>query len=427
MPNTNEIATTRKDIDIFAGWLNHLENPDPVLRTEAAGKGLKLYDEVDMDAHAGSVLQTRYLAVAGSEWEVVPTDDSHQAKEIARFVHDAINGCNFSLVVQELLQAVLYGFYGGEVMWTQRGGAWVPAKIICKHPRRFSFALDREPRLLTPDNMIEGEALPDRKFIVFTWGSSDNPYGKGLGQKLWWPVWFKKVGIKWWLVFLEKFGIPTTVGKYPPGTDPKQQAALLDAIAAIQTETGVKIPDTMAIELLEATRVGNARHETLCEYMDRQISKAVLGQTATTEGTPGKLGNEDAQKEVRQDIEKADADLLCETLNATLVHWIVDYNFAGVVDYPTLLIRTETKQDLKALADRDKIILGDLGFGKRVPVSYIAKTYGYPIAKKGEETITQGKKQNDVKYFKSRYAHNDNTKKILFQIAGRNKTKSFWF
>ena len=64
-PITDEIATTQKDIDVFAGWLQRLENPDPTLRTESKGKGLKLYDEVDRDSHAGSVLQTRYLSVVG--------------------------------------------------------------------------------------------------------------------------------------------------------------------------------------------------------------------------------------------------------------------------------------------------------------------------------------------------------------------------
>ncbi len=111
------------------------------------------------------------------------------------------------------------------------------------------------------------EDLPDRKFIVFTYGSSDNPYGNGLGQKLWWPMWFKKNGIKFWLVFLEKYGMPTALGKYPPGTPPDQQAALLDALDAIQNETGIKIPETKAIELIEASRQGTATYGEMCEYI----------------------------------------------------------------------------------------------------------------------------------------------------------------
>jgi len=76
--------------------------------------------------------------------------------------------------------------------------------------------------------MIEGEPVPDRKFICFTYGSTDNPYGKGLGQKLWGPVWFKKHGIKFWVLFCEKFGSPTARGKYPPGTPKEDQQKLLE-------------------------------------------------------------------------------------------------------------------------------------------------------------------------------------------------------
>jgi len=400
-PITDEIATAAKDIDIFAGWLKRLENPDPTLRTESQGKGLKLYDEVDRDPHAGSVLQTRYLSVVGKDWSIAPAiageaqgarrkaQGETQNQKIADFVSAALVNINFDQARMELLQGILYGFYVAEVIWTVRDGMIVPAKLRAKHPRRFSFSIDRELRLLTPSNMIEGEPVPDRKFIQFTYGSSDNPYGKGLGQKLWWPVWFKKNGIKFWLVFLEKFGMPTGVGKYPPGTEPAQQQALLDAIDAIHSETGVKIPDNMAIELLEATRTGTVTYESLCEYMDKQISKAVLGQTGTTEGTPGKLGNESTQDETKDDITEADADLLDECLNNTLIRWIVDYNFPGVTEYPKIQTRVEAEKDLKPLADRDMLLTRDIGLpvGKR----YFYETYNIPEPEEGEDIVTPNK------------------------------------
>jgi len=386
---TDEIATAEKDIDVFAGWIKRLENPDPTLRTEAGGKGLKLYDEVDRDPHAGAVLQSRSFSVISKDWEILPGEDTAPAEKITEFVKDALKNTNFNQMRQELLQAILYGFYVSEVIWEIKNGNILPRRIRAKHPRRFSFTTDRQLRLLTPQNMIEGEPVPDRKFIRFTYGSSDNPYGKGLGQKLWWPVWFKKHGIKFWMVFLEKFGMPTAVGKYPSGTEPDQQSALLDAIDAIQNEAGVKIPDTMAIDLLEATRSGNVTYESLCEYMDKQISKAVLGQTATTEGTPGKLGNEDAQNETRQDVMEADAGLLDECMNNSLIKWITDYNFPGVSNYPRLHTRTEEEKDLKPLADRDKIIITDMGMGKRIPETYISETYNIPLANDNEAVIGQ--------------------------------------
>ena len=388
---TDEIATASKDIDIFSGWINRLENPDPTLRTEAGGKGLKLYDEVKRDCHAGSVLQTRYLAVIGKPWSIIPAgseSDEPDAKneEIASFVEQTLNAANFEQAMQELLQAILYGFYSAEIIWTNTNKGIRISKIRSKHPRRFSFTVDRELRLLTPADMIEGEPVPDRKIIIFNYGSSDNPYGEGLGQGLWWPIWFKKHGIKFWMIFLEKFGMPTAVGKYPSGTDTTQQQALLDAIDAIQNETGVKIPDTMAIELLEATRAGNVTYESLCDYMDRQISKRVLGQTLTTEVKgAGSYAASQTHDEVRQNIIEADAGLLCECLNETIVRWIVDYNFPGVTEYPQLKIRVKEEKDLLPLAERDKIVVSEIGLpvGKK----YFYDTYGIPRPDDNDETV----------------------------------------
>lgn len=394
-PAVNEIATIAKDIDLYAGWLNRLENPDPVLRTEAAGKGLKLYDEIDRDSHAGSVLQTRAFAVVGKDWSIVPARSARKAGRpaatsqeqfVADFVTEVLEGCNFDQARAELLQAVLYGYSVVEVLWKVRPDGRIGiGKLLGKHPRRFVFTPERKLRLLTPQRMIDGEPVPARKFVAFTFGDSDNPYGKGLGRRLWWPVWFKKNGIKFWMIFLDKFGMPTTVGKYPPGTLQEDQDKLLAAIDAIQTDTGIKIPETMSIEFLEAARAGTVTHEALCEYMDRQISKAVLGQTASTEGTPGKLGNEAAQNEVRQDILEADADLLDTVINETLVRWIVDYNFAGVTDYPKIITHAAARPDLKERIEIDSRLASDVGLpmGRQ----YFYETYGIPEPAAGEELV----------------------------------------
>lgn len=45
------------------------------------------------------------------------------------------------------------------------------------------------------------------------------------------------------MTFLDKFGSPTAVGKYPAGTPESDQAKLLSALAAILQDAGVMIPD----------------------------------------------------------------------------------------------------------------------------------------------------------------------------------------
>ncbi|MEW6378076.1 MAG: DUF935 family protein [bacterium] len=395
-----EIATTGKDLDVFGGWINRLENPDPVLLTEARGKGIRLYDEVVRDPHAFSVLQTRYLAVVGKEWSVVPAGNHRRASksgrdlpdvQIAQFVESVLMDCNFDQLRLEILQAILYGYYGAEIIWKVKNGNIVIDRFLGKHPRRFCFTLEREPRLLTPASMINGDPLPDRKFLIFQYGDSDNPYGQGLGQKLWWPVWFKKHGIKFWVIFMEKFSMPTPIGKYPAQAR-EQRTKLLEAIDAIRTETGIVIPDSMSIELMEASRQGDGSYLAACEYFDRQISKTALGQTLTTDvGSRGSYAASQIHDEVRQDIIEADADLLDGYLNKVLIPWIVDYNFPGVTSYPRLVTHAGKKPDLADRSQIDRTLVTEIGLP--IAKSYFYETYGLPQPLEGEEVVSKNSGQ----------------------------------
>ncbi len=391
-----EIASITKNYDVFYGYINQpFINPDKVLKTQSNGKGIKLYDEVMVDPQVSSTLQTRILAVAGKEWDVVPVKHldkngkltaSDKDKQIADFVKTVLSETNIFQFKQEILKGILYGYYVAEVMWKYNGNDIVVDKFYGKHPRRFLFNWFRKLKLLTLKNPIQGEDLPDRKFVVFTFGDSSNPYGQGLGQKLWWPVWFKKHGIKYWLVFLEKYGMPTVVGKYPRGTDENEKATLYDAIDAIQTETGITIPDDVAIDLLEATRQGNTSYDTLCNYMDSQISKVVLGQTLTTDvGKTGSYAASKTHNDVRQDIVLADAKLLDETINNSVVKWLVDYNFPNVIEYPKYITHAGTKADLTARSAIDEKLVK---IGVKIPQQYFYDTYNLPKPEEGQDIVT---------------------------------------
>ena len=76
-------------------------------------------------------------------------------------------------------------------------------KIKVRDRQRFGFDGFGNLRLKTfaqPD----GELLPDRKFWNFSTGADhdDEPYGLGLAHWLYWPVFFKRAGIQYWMIFL---------------------------------------------------------------------------------------------------------------------------------------------------------------------------------------------------------------------------------
>jgi len=388
-----EVARIEKDI--YQEYIGRtLLNPDKLLRSEGGGRGIELYEDVLIDPQIRSTLQTRKLAVVCKEWEVVPASEKLKDRKIAEFVTDVLKGFGYDAARSMLLSGIVLGYKPGEIMWEySEGSVWVK-EIIGRASRRFCFDLDRSLRLLTLGNMIEGEQLPDRKFIVFR-NISDNgtPYGDPLGKSLYWPAWFKKNAVKFWMIFSDKFGMPTAVGKYPAGMeDPAQINKLVDAITAIQTDSAVAIPDSMIIELLESARTGTMNtYESLCTFMNAEISKVLLGQTLTTEMSQkgGSYAASKTHNDVREDYVKADADSLCECQNNSLIKWIVDYNFPAVTQYPKVWIRTEPEADLLTQAQRDKILAVDIK-GLKIPTRYFYETYAIPEPE-GDEDCIEGK------------------------------------
>ena len=396
-PVTDEIASVKRDIDLFSGWLTHLPNPDVIFK-EQPRRGIRIYRDMLRDGHIRSVVGTRRLALVGKEWSVQPSRPTSRKRpaaptrpladqKVCDFVTEALEGiAGFEQARKDLLDAVWTGFAVGEVMWELRNGWWLPVRIHRRGQHRFSFDMDGRLRLLTLTSMLEGELLPERKFLLMQYDADpENPYGVGLGQSCYWPWWFKKFDVKFWVIFMERFGMPFPLGKYPPGTEKSQQDDLLEVLKSFATDSAAKVPNTMEIEFLEAQRSSTvAIYDPFYDKMNAEIGKAVLGQTATTEGTPGKLGAETARADVRQEILEADADMLDEVITNQLVRWIVDVNLGPGVPAPWFVTATEPPEDLTALATRDKT-LSEMGM--RIPEQYIYETYGIRAPAAGEAVL----------------------------------------
>jgi phage gp29-like protein len=380
-------------------WLygDRVLTQDEIIRTRGAGKGLALYDELLRDPQVATCLDKRVSALAGREWKVeAGVEGNALAQQAADLAAAAFNGMRFTQGTRKMLRALLSGVSVGEVMWVIRGNTLMPRVLLSRNPRRFTFTVVKTPdeqgqeesggtsldlRMLTRTSPIDGIPIPDRKFVVHRFGDSyENPWGLGLGHRLFWPVFFKRQGIGFWMSGLDKFSQPTALGHYPVGTTEDQQRLLVEALTAISREAGVAIPEGMAIELLEAKRSGTFdAYESLAMYMDGEITKAILGETLTTQGgsSGGNRALGQVHNEVRLELTKADADDLSDTLNSSLVRWIVDLNLPGYeasgLPYPAIMWDVAVPDDLLTRAQRDVQIVA-LGY-KPTP-EYIAATYG---------------------------------------------------
>lgn len=367
-----EVATTRDGRDITRGYVDSLPYLPPTDRVLHLAGGWRGYEEILRDDQVMACFSQRRLAVVGRPWTVSAGGERRIDRQAADLVRSTLDAVAWDEVTDQMLYARFFGFAVAEVMWRADATGIGIESIRVRDRQRFAFAPDRALLLRTMAQPT-GERLPDRKFWAVAVGAShhDEPYGRGIAHNLYWPVWFKRQGARFWATFLEKFGGPTAVGKFPNGTSEPDRQRLLDAVAAVQTESGIILPEGMAIDLLEASRGGTASYEQWMGYWDRAIAKVCLGQTMTTED-----GSSRSQAEVhlgvRDDIVRADSDLVCASANRSWVRWLIDVAMPGAA-YPQVWREIDDPEDVDRRADRD-LKLFQVGF--RPTLEAVLQAYG---------------------------------------------------
>jgi phage gp29-like protein len=234
---SSAIATVHNDITI-ANYSDVLHPLDDTLIQKGGGEGLKIYDEIERDTHAYSVLQKRKHQLIGREWIVKPGGEDKIDIEAADFIRDQLDALPFDQICLDMLDATLKGFSISELIYAHDGKHIVVTGIKSLEQRRFIFDSDWKPRLLTLAAPSRGEQLPERKFMVHRFGvKGNNPYGLGLGTRLFWPVLFKRNGVSYWQRFLERFASPIPVGKHPNLGAP-QQRELMRTLSMMSAPAG---------------------------------------------------------------------------------------------------------------------------------------------------------------------------------------------
>jgi phage gp29-like protein len=327
-PDTNEIASSLDGRDItrpFFGPL--LEHSDTVLR--GLGSRWEAYREIRRDGQVHATFQQRRLAVVARPLVVEPGAKDARSVAAAKQLEANLAAIAFDRASKGMAWGLFYGFSVGECMWEIRDGKVWLSTVKVRTPWRFRFTPAGELRLLTRRSMFDGEQLPERKFWVMASGADndDDPYGLGLAHQLYWPVYFKKNGLAFWLRALEKFGAPTAVGTYQPGTSKEDQAKLLAAAMAIRIDGAVIKPEGTLLELLEANR-GTVDQATFHRQMNGEVSKIVLGQTMTTDDGAS-LAQGKVHFDVREELTDADVEELCESFQQGPARWLTEWNFPG--------------------------------------------------------------------------------------------------
>lgn len=352
---------------------------------------MELFEEMEeKDPHLFSQLQTRKNAVTGLDFEILPfKSDNPRDKEIAEFVQEQISSLeNFEEIQIDLLDAIGKGFAVSEIIWGYDDGNVVIEDIRSRHQKRFFWdSIDDSFRVRTMEHP-EGILLPENKFILHKYKArSGHPSRAGILRVVAWMYLFKNYNVKDWISFAEVFGLPLRLGTYQPGASDEDKAALMRALIQIGTDAAGMVPEGTKIEFITTEKTGSTDlYDRLARYCDEQMSKAILGQTLTSDSGGGSYAQSKTHNEVRHDLTVADCKSLASTIRKYLIKPLVMYNFGEDKRIPYIRYDCEEVGDLA----NDATILGTLieKTGLKIPTRFIYKKFSIPEPEEGEEIAT---------------------------------------
>jgi len=338
-----------------------------------------------------SVLGTRKRQVAQLPMTVVAAKNGSEIdKQIAEAVQeDLVDSGVIDRALFDMLDAVGKGYSLSEIIWDTSGPHFKPAKIEHVDPRfvRFDRATMRIPMLLGDSG--QDEVLTPFKYVWLELkAKSGIPVRGGIVRAAVWCWLFQNFSLKDWVQFVEIYGLPLRIGKYPIGASENDKKELLLAVAHLASDAAGIIPQNMLIEFKETANKGSSAdlYERLCKYMDEAVSKMVLGQTGTTDATGASgLGSGTEHTQVREDIERADANALSAALNECLVKSYVMFNFGEQPRYPWLRIGRDDEADAQLMITAAEKLV-PLGF--KIVQSDIRQAVGFTEPKDGDELFT---------------------------------------
>lgn len=363
---SEEIATRQRSLNFYS-LCNILPDPDIVLRRQ--GKDIKIYRELLCDPHVTACVQSRKAGVLSLEWEIARGIEKDKNIEL---LSNLLKKLDIYKLINDILDSVLWGFQPIEVIWEKSGNLILPTELKAKPTEWFCYDADNNLRFKTKQNYF-GELLPPKKFLCPQYNASyDNPYGDRILSKVFWQVVFKKGGLKFWAIFTEKYGMPHIIGKHPRGASQEETNTLADMLERMIQDAIAVIPDDSSVEIKEADKSSSAEiFEKLIDKMNAEISKAIIGQTLTTEiGSTGSYAASNTHFQVRQDIIDSDRKLVEKTINQ-LLRWIYELNFINA-EIPEFELYEEEDIDLD-LAQRDKTLSES---GVQFSKKYFIKNYG---------------------------------------------------
>lgn len=343
----------------------------------------------EQDPHIFSELAKRRRSVTGLGWQMKPPKDANQSEidrteELADMLR---NIPRFEDAQYDLTDAIGKGFAALEFDW-KTGSTWLPQALNWV-PQRM-FQVNRETGAMELLKMGMPEPLRQWGWVVHEHRAKSGYIEQAaLFRVLAWTYAYKAYNVRDMQRFLEVYGLPLRLGKYPAGIGAKQRDELLKAVRNIGNDGAGVVPSNMTIDFIQAMKSGSVDDFlNSITYWERKQSMAILGGTLTSQAD-GKTSTNAlgvVHDKVRREIMLHDVRQIAPTINGQVVRPIVLIN--GIFPehrMPTFVYQTEETVDQSKMAD---VLTKAAEMGMEIDVEWAHQSMQIPRAAKGSKLLT---------------------------------------
>lgn len=298
-------------------------------------RGYKVYREMLTDDQVKACLWLKKMLVVGRSFDIVAEDEGN--KDQAEFVEKALARVNFKRILWEMLTAYDFGVSFGEIIWhvdRENGSGEGELKVFLKDvafrdPKYMHIEVDQGGNIVQfvqkPENIVgamEIVVTPDRMLHYAYQSQFRNHWGISDLRGAYRAWWSKKYVTQFYNVFLERYGGPTLLMKYPQGASTELKDALKQIMSGLSSKSEILIPEGVNAEYLEATRAGTAKYEEALILYDNSIATGILMPALLGMGTDIKRGS-DSQSRLHLGTLMKMIKFLCEEVEYIITEKIV--------------------------------------------------------------------------------------------------------
>jgi SPP1 gp7 family putative phage head morphogenesis protein len=349
---------TRADSTLYDPYLLRPYNPDSLYQKR---QDYELFDEMREDDQIAALLTLKKFLILNKKWELETSTD--KIKEFIEYMFEECLDEIFDIDLYNILSAIDYGFSISEKIFISKptpfGEKIVLNKLKTRPPHTFEFDQDDYGNIIRiRQDTSSGHdiKIPPEKVIHYLYQKEfDNPYGKSeLNLGVYRAWWSKNAIIKFWNIYLERYGSPTVVGKYP---DDKSQlrSDLKTILKNLQAKTAIVVPEGVNLELLTSGgKTGESEYEKAIDKYDIMIARKMLipdlmGFSGSKTGG-GSYALGDKQFDMFYNNIKYEEKKLINVVNKEILAPIILWNF-GPNDYakfiPSQVDEAQKQEDIK--------------------------------------------------------------------------------